>query len=596
MSFSLKHIYAPLPTTERAKPTLIGGDPKGKNILYCCDTSVFIRSLENPLECDQYTGHNTTTTCARYAPSGYYIASGDINGNVRIWDTTNTDHILKTEVPVFGGAVKDIAWTEDSKRLCAVGNGREKFGHPFLFDTGTSVGEITGHSKQVNSVDIKPCRPYRLVTGGEDNKVNWFEGPPFKFKKTLADHTRFVNCVRFDPKGNLFLTVGSDKKAMLYDGKTADSKGELKEGGHAGGIMCCSWNADGTQVLTCSADKTAKVWDVAQGCCVSTCTFGKDVEQQQLGCLWQGNYLVTLSFNGDLNYLDVNDMSKPCKVIKGHQKLLTSFAHHPSSNSCLTGSFDSVVTKWNMATGESTSFGKIHNNEITKLHISGDTAISCSKDDTVAITDFNAGGPGTSISMDSQPQDVNVSGDVSVCVTLDSLVVIRGKDKKSTTKVSYQPSAVAISPDASTVIVGGKDFKLRVYTLSGDNLSETAEVADHRGEIINISYSPDGNHFAACDSNREVIVFDAKTRERKVSGWVYHSARVQCIAWCPDNIHIASGSTDSNIFIWNLSAPGTRIVIKEAHRKGVYGLRWLDTNTLTSIGCDCAMKSHTITF
>ena len=36
-----------------------------------------------------------------------------------------------------------------------VGEGREKFGHVFLADTGTSNGDITGQSRPINTVDLK---------------------------------------------------------------------------------------------------------------------------------------------------------------------------------------------------------------------------------------------------------------------------------------------------------------------------------------------------------------------------------------------------------------------------------------------------------
>uniref|UniRef100_A0A8C1NR59 WD repeat domain 1 n=1 Tax=Cyprinus carpio TaxID=7962 RepID=A0A8C1NR59_CYPCA len=42
---------------------------------------------------------------------------------------------------------------------------RSEFGAVFLWDSGSSVGEIVGHSKIINSVDIKQTRPYRLARG-----------------------------------------------------------------------------------------------------------------------------------------------------------------------------------------------------------------------------------------------------------------------------------------------------------------------------------------------------------------------------------------------------------------------------------------------
>lgn len=54
----------------------------------------------------------------------------------------------------------------------------------FMADTGTSVGEISGQSKPINSCDFKPTRPFRIITGSEDNTIGIYEGPPFKFKMT----------------------------------------------------------------------------------------------------------------------------------------------------------------------------------------------------------------------------------------------------------------------------------------------------------------------------------------------------------------------------------------------------------------------------
>ena len=62
----------------------------------------------------------------------------------------------------------------------------------FLWDSGSSVGELAGHSKAINSVDLKPSRPYRLISGSDDMTVAISEGPPFKFKFTLKVLTHIL--------------------------------------------------------------------------------------------------------------------------------------------------------------------------------------------------------------------------------------------------------------------------------------------------------------------------------------------------------------------------------------------------------------------
>jgi hypothetical protein len=66
-----------------------------------------------------------------------------------------------------------------------------------MAETGTSVGEISGQSKPINSCDFRPSRPFRIITGSEDNTIGVFEGPPFKFKMTKQVITLILNITYF---------------------------------------------------------------------------------------------------------------------------------------------------------------------------------------------------------------------------------------------------------------------------------------------------------------------------------------------------------------------------------------------------------------
>lgn len=48
----------------------------------------------------------------------------------------------------------------------------------------------------------------------------------------------------------------------------------------------------------------------------------------------------------------------------------------------------------------------------------------------------------------------------------------------------------------------------------------------------------------------------------KMSGWVYHSARINSLAWSPNGEYIVSAGLDTNIFIWCLAQRMKRIAIK----------------------------------
>ena len=50
------------------------------------------------------------------------------------------------------------------------------------WDSGSGLGDFDGHSQRVLSCAFRPIRPFRVFSAGEDFQVNYYEGPPFRFK------------------------------------------------------------------------------------------------------------------------------------------------------------------------------------------------------------------------------------------------------------------------------------------------------------------------------------------------------------------------------------------------------------------------------
>ncbi|XP_075984434.1 actin-interacting protein 1 flr [Anticarsia gemmatalis] len=596
MSYSNKYTWAALPRTARGTPLVLGGDPKGKNFLYTNGNSVIIRDIENPEIADVYTEHSCQVNVAKYSPSGFYIASGDASGKIRIWDTVNKEHILKNEFQPIGGPIKDIAWSADNQRMVAVGEGRERFGHVFMSETGTSVGEISGQSKPINSVDFKPTRPFRIVTASEDNTLAVFEGPPFKFKCTKQEHTRFAQAVRYSPDGSLFASAGFDGKIFLFDGATSELKGEIGSPAHKGGVYGIAWSPDGTQLLSCSGDKTCAVWDVATRERSALFNMGTAVENQQVSCLWQGKHLLSVSLSGVINYLDVNNPDKPLRIVMGHNKPITCLTLHPDRHTVYTASHDGTVTAWNCANGEGRHIkGQGHGNQVNGMRASKDgSLLTCGIDDTLRIAKPAAEGEAptytdVSIPLGSQPRAMDhlIEEDTTIVATVKELAVIIGGTKQSSLPLKYEPTCVSIDPKSRHVAVGGADNKVHIYTLDARSLTPGVEL-EHLGAVTDVRYSPDSQYLVASDANRKVILYS--TEEYKLAHnkeWGFHTARVNCAAWSGDSRRLASGSLDTAVIVWSVDAPAKHVIIKNAHPQSqITGLAWLDDETVVSVGQD----------
>jgi WD40 repeat protein len=243
--------------------------------------------------------------------------------------------------------------------------------------------------------------------------------------------------------------------------------------------------------------------------------------------------------------------------------------------------------------------GKGHGNQINAMHIQGNNLVTAAMDDTVRITPLGSRQySGDAIKLDSTPVDIAVGkrDQLIVAAITDSIVIIKNGKVSKKHAVKYQPSAIALSVDETKIAVGGKDNAVYIYNLSGDNISETAVLKQHRGAISSVTFSPDGQLLASSDTNREIFVFETKSNQVKVSGWVFHTARVNKLAWTSDSLHLASAGLDGHLYVWDIQKPDKRIHIKDAHRGGANTVFWVDDHTVASAGQDCTIKTFTVNF
>ncbi|KAI8976703.1 WD40 repeat-like protein [Trametes punicea] len=592
MSFKKGPLYPCNPATTRGESTKLSSS-KDK-IVYTNGRSVIIRDLKDAAVATAYTEHVHAATVARIAPSGYYCASADASGTVRIWDTLGDDQILKAEYKVLSGRIKDLEWDGESKRIIAVGDGRDKFGHAFMMDTGSSTGDIIGHSKTINAVTIRQQRPYRAATAADDGSIVFHQGVPFKYDKTIKTHTKFVQDVRYAPSGDHFASVGTDFKIFVYDGKTGETLGEFTDSPHSGSIMACSWSPDSKSLVTSAADCTVKLWDVETKKAQITWTLGTGVNHQQVGNTWtECDSIVSLSMSGDLNVFDKRVGDKPAHVLYGPQKAITA-ALPEAQSTFIVGTADGRVLH-HAEEGYEYVDGESHATLVAGLDVAQDGKVySIGLDDRLREIEGKSYTPAT-FSTAAQPKAVAVGGDSTVFVAeTESIEAVRSNQKVFDLALKYAPSAIAAS--GNVVAVGGEDQKVHLYSWDGKALSETATLDGNKGAVSALAFTPDGTLLASGDSSGKIVLYDVKERKTVTTRWSFHTGRIHSLAWTADGQHCASGSLDTHVYVWSVQKPMKNIAIKNAGPGGVSAVFWLGENDLASAGADGCVRRWSITF
>ncbi|CAM9495565.1 unnamed protein product, partial [Choristocarpus tenellus] len=482
---SFKGHWGPNPSTERGNNFHLGVHPKEPKVIYPSGKFIVVRDIENPADCFVYRGHNSKTTVAKFSPNGFWVASADTAGKVRIWAWDNPEHNLKIEVFGLGGAIKDLAWGPESKRIIVCGDGTGINARAFTWDTGGNLGEVVGHVKRVTSCDYRPCRPYRVITASEDMRTIFYKGPPFTMDHSnKGQHTNFINCARFSPDGSRVATCGSDQKIWLYDGTTGEPLSSFGKG-HTGSIYSLAWSSDSAKIITASADKTVRLWDVATGECEHAWNFvpkgtTPGIGDMQVAVAFQGEQALSVSLNGNLNLLE-SGSDLPVKIVQAHQGAITAMAPClvPPDGLLLTGSFTGVLCAWDPTTGlarrcnggKSTPLnGACHGNKVSGVAACVTGIVSVGWDDTLRLapTPEEAGTTPCfteSVGTTGQPCGIGAhpTCELVVVATNQGVMLLRGVTPLHGVATPYTPTSIALKHDGGEVAVGAQDGKIHVY-------------------------------------------------------------------------------------------------------------------------------------
>lgn len=457
---------------------------------------------------------------------------------------------------------------------------------------------MTGQSSVINSVSIRQERPYRAATASDDQTIVFYHGAPFKFNTLHKGlHTGFVQGVAFSPDGAYFVSVGSDRKIFLFDGKTGELVSEIKDADshHKGGILAVSWSPDSQKFATASTDQTVKVWDLSSKSVVNTWKFGPEgspsVKDHQVGIVWTSRaqgLIISLSLSGDLNYIDPSS-STVTRTVSGHQGSITALTTAPSK-SLVTGSFDGRICRWTSDGTATTVEGPTHTNSVCGFTATDSSIYSVGWDDTLRNIDPSAAlFTAEPTPTDSQPKGIANLGSSTVVVTVNDLR-IRSNDNWTTEKLTFTPTALAASSGVSHIAVAGQDAKIRIFS---SDLKLIATLTGNRATATALSYSPSGQYFAAGEQSGKIVLYETTSSgeyQVKTTRWAFHNARVESIAWNSDGTHVVSGSLDCALYVYSVDRPIKNAAVRNAHQGGINAVAWEDETVVVSAGSDGAVK------
>jgi WD40 repeat protein len=207
--------------------------------------------------------------------------------------------------------------------------------------------------------------------------------------KTLAAHTDSVWSVVLSHNGQTLVSASADKTIKVWNLKTSQVIRTLE--GHTDIVRTIALSADGQTLVSGSGDQTMKIWNFQTGELMTTLTTDS-------GPVWSvaishdGQMMVSGSEDGSIKVWNLYT-GKILHTIKAHAGRVFSVAISPDGKTFATGGIDKTIKIWDLQTGKLLCAIAQHQDAVRSVIFSrdGKTLASASWDQTIKIWNPDTG-------------------------------------------------------------------------------------------------------------------------------------------------------------------------------------------------------------
>jgi WD40 repeat protein/serine/threonine protein kinase len=271
------------------------------------------------------------------------------------------------------------------------------------------------------------------------------------------------------------------------------------------------------------------------------------------------------------------------RTFEGHAASVNSVSFSPDGRLALSGSYDSMLRLWEVATGGLRRTFEGHTRDVYSVSFSPDgrLALSGSRDVTLRLWEVTTGrcvrafkGHKESINSVSFSPDGRLALSGSDDKTLRLWDVATGRCLRTFEGHTGGVRSVSCSPDGRLALSGSYDKTLRLWEVATGRCLRTFE--GHTDDVRSVSFSPDGRLALSGSDDKTVWLWEVATGSclRSFEG---HTNGVRSVSFSPDGRRALSGSDDATMRLWQV-ATGRCLRTFEGHTS------WLRSVSFSSDG------------
>src|SRR5258706_38978 len=159
-----------------------------------------------------YHGHSGFVDAVSWSPNGQYIASGDRNDTVQVWNVKTGKQLF--EYPRYtGGIIEALAWSPDGRYIAA--GDRDGTVHVLDAHRGSLLLIYKGYANQVSALAWSPNSRY-IASGSYDHTVQVWNAQTGATLSTYRGHSNTVAAVAWSPNSRYIASGSWDGTVQVW--------------------------------------------------------------------------------------------------------------------------------------------------------------------------------------------------------------------------------------------------------------------------------------------------------------------------------------------------------------------------------------------
>lgn len=491
-------------------------------------------------------GRSDLQHIAVLSPDGRWIASTAQDFQFRIRDSFTGEVKLRAGTLGEADPACSIAFHPNNELVAVGGTGSIQI---WNIESATLLAELATTETPVVALEFSHNGKMLAAAGGYTPDsfklqppciVSIWNTESLASPLTLQGHTKRINDLAFSADDSKLVSCSHDKTVRLWDVTSGDEILNRDIGSY---VMSVDYHPIEDRIVTGTANNKLAMWEI---------------ENNKLNQSWlrnahgfEGDTVECLAFSPDGTKIATGSFDRTIKIwesysgdeietLRGHFNTVVNVAYGPLSNRLLSVSREGVLKVWDSERQSESRILKGHTESVNAIAFSPNSRWLLSAGGS---NDFDVG-PGSPSNSSERPHDYSIRlWDLSS----DTATVLSGHSD-SVTDIEFNPSSSSNVWFVSCSVDG------QILFWEEGKSEPSFSLIGHSGLPVNaISFHPNGKSLVSVGEDGAARIWDIETRSEVVS-FEEHKLSVKHATWNQNGVEIATigkSGNDASLRVWH---------------------------------------------